>query len=296
MIIARVFGGLGNQLFIYSSAKAIAKSTNTKLALDTHSGFFNDPYKRKFLLNQFKTDYINASEWESYKSYLGNLRQKLDRNLNSILPFDFKWYWCEMGVSFQDKLLLQSNRNLYVDGYLQNPKYFNEIKILLKNELQLVNTPRDQLNLSLYDQINTIENSVGVHIRQLRMFASDGSLVSNSESKQLSIDYYNTAFNIINKQISNPVFYLFGDDMSFYTKHFNLKENNFHLIDFNTKDHSGINDFWLLQQCRHFILSNSTFVWWASYLSRKEKGIIIAPNAKYWDNPDILSDSRYLIL
>ena len=81
-VVMKIAGGLGNQLFQYAMGKSLAYRNDSQLILDNLSGFQKDPYKRRFLLNQFniKCSYIKPRE--SYVNLMGSIRNRLQVQRN----------------------------------------------------------------------------------------------------------------------------------------------------------------------------------------------------------------------
>ncbi len=89
-IVAKVMGGLVNQLFIYAASKRLALANNAALKLDMLSGYVNDKYERQFCLKHFNINEEIASPWESYVSAWGVRRRKYERKINRHIPFRYK--------------------------------------------------------------------------------------------------------------------------------------------------------------------------------------------------------------
>ena len=92
-------------------------------------------------------------------------------------------------------------------------------------------------------------------------------------------DYFKKAIKIMRQQISRPIFFVFSDDINWCKNEFG---NHFHYIDPDEKNDSTVKDFLLMISCKNFIISNSSFSWWAAYLSSNKEKTVISP--KYWIN------------
>ena len=139
MVIAKVFGGLGNQLFIYAAARSLSLQLNTELYLDTKSGFLNDPYKRQFELDKFNVVYKEAGSFRSFQFPMGRYIQAVLRRssaLRSVLPF--RYIYETDSTSYHDSYIkLNSLRDIYLEGYWQCSKYFEPYKSTIAKELEL---------------------------------------------------------------------------------------------------------------------------------------------------------------
>ena len=88
------------------------------------------------------------------------------------------------------------------------------------------------------------------------------------------MDYYKRAITVINKKVNNPHFYIFSDDPGYVAK--NLRIENATYVDFNRGSNSW-QDMYLMSQCKHNIIANSTFSWWGAWLNKYPSKIVIAP-------------------
>jgi hypothetical protein len=96
----------------------------------------------------------------------------------------------------------------------------------------------------------------------------------------LPVEYYTKAINNISQHIKNPMYLLVSDDPSFWDGVINESKqlSNKFILD----DENDVNTLALLQQFEYFIIANSTFSWWAAWLSENTKKVI-APSK--WFGP-----------
>ena len=129
MVIARVLGGLGNQLFIYAATRRLALTNNVPLKLDIISGFkWDSDFKRKYLLHQFNIQAEIASQWDSFVSPCGRIRRNFLRRINKTVSFKNRFYITEESKEFDTRILQLKVRNrVYLEGYWQSEKYFKDI-------------------------------------------------------------------------------------------------------------------------------------------------------------------------
>jgi len=179
-----------------------------------------------------------------------------------------------------DRSILDSPDNSYLDGYWQSEKYFKEIESVIRKEFILKSAPAGK-NLELERQIEDTL-SVGVHIRR-------GDYVTNpslyDKHGVCSLEYYRRAFDYILAKYTNPVFYIFSDDMDWAKNHINVG-SPIVFVDHNSGANS-YEDIRLMSLCKHNIISNSTFSWWAAWLNRNKERTVIAPQS--WFNDSSLS-------
>jgi hypothetical protein len=271
MIITRLIGGLGNQLFQYAAGMSLARFHQVELKLDI-SGYSN------YLLHGYSLQYFEISAKIATNDELeGHLK-------NNYLLNKFNEYTCFLDLfGIKKKQQIEKSfaydhnfylfpKHSYLQGYWQSEKYFLPIKKNLKKEFTL----KDSIinNNSHFLPGISSSNSVSVHIRRGDYFSN---LTTNKIHGILPIEYYIRSVNYINSVEKNLLFYIFSDDIDWCKK--NLKLNcDFVIVEsFNS---NFIDDFRLMSLCKHNIIANSTFSWWAAWLNANPNKIVIAP--KMW--------------
>lgn len=246
MIILRLLGGLGNQLFIYAFGRALELEHNLEVYFDTYSGFKNDSYNRKFELENFNVKIKKASIYDSL-FYPINKRSKLIANYlypSAIYVEEYKNFSIDL---INNKL--KKYKKAFLQGYFQKPEYFERIKEELKKEI-ILKTELSSTAKNYLQQINN-SNSVAVHIR-------------GKERKDLfSFDFYLQNIKLLAQKLYSPKFFIFSDEIEWCKKNLDDNENVFYVEGTSNQ----IEDFWLMKNCKHFIITNSTFSWWASFLA-----------------------------
>lgn len=277
MIITKLIGGLGNQIFQYATGRVLAEKNNCELKLDI-TGYEHQAglTPRKYELQHFNTKENFASreeiaEIKNKKSSLpGFLRNLLNKN---------KYPCCikEKSFNFNPKILGLKG-NIYLDGYWQSEKYFKDIRHILIEEFKLKESPNND-NQEILNQINTV-NSVSLHVRR-------GDYANNPEINNLyglcDLDYYQKAIDYIAKNTEDPHFFLFSDDISWVKGNLQL-DSPCTVVDCNNPN-TGFYDLELMKNCRHNIIANSSFSWWGGWLNDNENKIVIAPY-KWFNNSE----------
>jgi len=175
-------------------------------------------------------------------------------------------------------LLFLNYDNCYFVGYWQSPLYFHKILPQLQKEFQLqekFHTP----DFKRLKEKMLVENSVALHVRRGDYLEKEAHLV-------LPLDYYDRALKIINTLKGKTSVYVFSDDISWCKK--NFKNCTFISLDICL-------DFELMQSCKYHITANSTFSWWAAYLSKSE--LVITP--KIWvkdEKAQLVMDQKQFLL
>lgn len=281
MIIARITGGLGNQMFQYANSRALAMRNRTNLYLDI-SSYTSDYHKsapRTFKLAQFNIQ-ANIAQSENFKS-LGipnsldqRITTKISRTLYKIIeklkPLHKRKYIIEETYNFSPKVY-EVGPNCFLSGVWQSPKYFEDIDSIIRSELTLKHPPSNETQ----EWIKMIEatNSVSLHIRR-------GDYITNEKTNifhgTCSVEYYERSMNLMASIIS-PIFFVFSDDIEWARK--NLK--TIYPINFvSNKNIPDYEELIIMSKCKHNIIANSTFSWWGSWLNENKNKIIIAP--KKW--------------
>lgn len=271
-IVAQIQGGLGNQLFQYAMARAFAYKNKAILKLDTVSGYRRDSFNRKFLLGKFNVQAELADPFESYSFTGGGVVLKFLLGLNSFLPKGNRWIIKEAGSYYDPDINTRSSRNIYLRGYWQSYRYFDEFRQLLETDLTL-KTPLDNANKSLESEILSSE-SVSIHIRQ------------DNLSHKLNEDYYLKALDVVKLKVKNPKYFVFSDSTGFSSEL--AARIAARLVDINSPEDCS-NDLWLMSRCRHHIVANSTFSWWGAWLAdTKHNKQVIVPSSITKFNADII--------
>lgn len=269
MVLVRVSGGLGNQMFQYAIAKSIAKKNNDIFKLDI--SFYSNQKLRKFELNEFDT-IINFASRKEIIEFAGNenIFFKIKRKLGFIMKRP-KSYFPEKEATIFDESVFNYSENIYLDGYWQNSKFFNNIRSELIEDFSFVGQISNSANIYL-NKIKA-KQSVSIHIRR-------GDYVSNQKANSIhgvtSLEYYKKAIEFILKKIENPYFFIFSDDINWCKNNFEFLENK----EFIDNTNNAFEDLELMKNCKHNIIANSTFSWWGAWLNQNDKKIVISP--KIW--------------
>jgi hypothetical protein len=281
MIIIKIIGGLGNQLFQYSLGKSLADKKNTELKLDV-SGF--DKYKlHAYGLNHFciAENIATEKEIEQFQKYKRKPEKKWF--LYNKLVADQNKYFQERQFHFDEKVFDVSD-DCYLDGYWQTEKYFKDIEEILRKEL-VVKSPIGGKDAEIMKIIQST-NSVSIHVRR-------GDYVSNSATNDyfgtFGPEYYQKAMGIIAKKVLNPHLFVFSDDHKWVKKNIILPYPTTY-VDHNGAD-KNYEDLRLMNACQHFVISNSSFSWWGAWLSKNKNKLVVGP--KKWFNkvkPNIKTD------
>jgi len=280
MIIVKLMGGLGNQMFQYSFGRAVSLAQNIELKLDI-SWFENLPSKdtvRVYELDTFNFNSIfaNKNEVNKLKGIYRYIPKKV-YNLVSKIGISFgNSYFIEKEYTYNSNFFQD---NTYFEGFWQSYRYFDSFKEEIIQDFTC-KLPLQGKNKELSTHIQSCE-AISLHIRR-------GDYVSNVNASNFHgispLDYYYKAIDLLSKNVEEPSFFIFSDDITWVKE--NLKiEYPITFVDHNSL-HQGFEDMRLMSMCKHNIIANSSFSWWGAYLNGYEKKIVIAPQ-KWFNNPSI---------
>ncbi len=281
MILVKINGGLGNQLFQYAAGRALAERHGTELALDL-SWFDNRPggnTPRKYELHRYP---IQARVTTAIEQFLCSFYQ--GRIIRRIPFLPRRWH------HFREKHFQYDSRyttlpdQVYLDGYWQSSRYFEGIENIIRKELQPFTLP-GKANSDLMDAM-AHSSSVALHIRR-------GDYLSNPTAINYhgvcSLDYYHAAIEFMVEKLQNPTFYIFSDDLAWAKANLNI-QHPVHYVANNSGD-NAFQDLHLISSCKNQIIANSSFSWWGAWLNPDPIKIVIAP--KRWFSVAKNTDTLY---
>ncbi|MBU5636450.1 alpha-1,2-fucosyltransferase [Geomonas sp. Red69] len=270
MIIVKLMGGLGNQMFQYAAARRLAWVSGVPLKLDLgwFQGSLPGTTPREYALGPFNIagECASASEIARLAPRQGTLGKLLAR----CLPFGGS-YLPERHFHF-DPALLAPRKSAYLDGYWQSEKYFCDIRDTICADLTLKEAPQGS-NRDLAERLaDPALASVSLHIRR-------GDYVScpsaSSVHGSCSPEYYARAVASLAARVERPHFFIFSDEPEWVPDNFPL-DHPCTIVAHNPPE-QGHEDLRLMTLCRHHIIANSSFSWWGAWLCRNRDKIVIAP-------------------
>jgi hypothetical protein len=293
MVIVKIMGGLGNQMFQYAAGRrlAIRRNTNLKLDLTNYSsgtekrGPGLEAFSRRYALEAFQICATEASESEiaSFRDrhYRATTFSRVVRMVRKICP-SFLWkknHYQERTYRF-DAAVMNLPDMTYLLGFWQSPKYFSDIAETIKRDFTLKeSTSLDKANKVL-DRIRSFGGEVvSLHVRRGDMAHAVEVLQNNKiiHSGPIGIEYIKCAI----KQFSPTSQFLVFSDTEFDIEwcRNNIAGSNIHY----SLGNNDLEDFVLMSSCEHHIIANSTFSWWAAWLNQKPDKRVIAP--RQWSFP-----------
>lgn len=299
MIIFKPCCGLGNQMFLYAAAKALALRHNTRLLADM--SYYSEESQRKLPAEAgrrfYELDRFNVTT-EDLPGYEGMIiRRVRSRNvlkkMRAIVPClicralgsrRHFIHYCEKGPRF-DKAVLRLPDNVILEGYFVSYKYFEDCADVIRRDLAF-RQPPDSANRDMLDEIAAV-NAVSIHVRR-------GDYLTNKVVTEkfglCSLDYYRRAVQHAAQKVQAPVFYVFSDDPEWTRQHLKIDYPCVY-VTHNTLE-TGYEDLRLMSACKHNIIANSTFSWWGAWLNPNPDKTVICPTPAF-DQLDITDDDWY---
>lgn len=273
VVVVRIYEGLGNQLFQYSAASALAFRSGARLKLDNRSYREKRVY-RKYRLGLYRTrgEFINAYDWVRIR-FTENCRfPRLKVLVGGVLPF-LQMHWLRDREIGYDAAVTAPTLDAYLHGFWHSPKYFADYDAKIREELTLRSEP-EGLNRELFEEIHR-KNSVCVHIRRSDYIANPALTARHGVC---SVAYYEAALDHVAREKRADAFFVFSDDPEWTQQNIRVPGRATfvtHNLD------AEYEDLRLMSACRHFIIANSTFSWWGAYLGSSKDKMVIAPERWY---------------
>lgn len=261
-------------MFQYAIARSLALKNKDRFYLDL-TFLENNTIEtevltpRKFQLDIFALEYHLASHKKIDSFLKPTFFQKLLKKIN-VIP---KGVYHEKYNRF-DPALLQVTGDIYLSGYWQSEKYFKDIQGQIRQDFTFVKL--DPHTLETAGTINNYDNSVAIHIRRGDYINKP---IINKGHGVCSLEYYKDAVAYINNKVTPDHYYLFSDDPDWVQQNLNFFPGKMTVVNWNKGDDSW-KDMYLMSQCGHNIIANSSFSWWGAWLNNRKDKIVIAP--KQW--------------
>lgn len=270
MIIVQIINGFGNQLFQYATARQVASRLGAKLKLDL-SAFQRLDFTWQYQLGYFNDQFEIATENELFSvadPYIYHtpgfgFTKKLD-----VPSFQSSTHFLERSTLYQDEIEKLTG-DQYLEGYFQSDKYISEIRSELLAEFKV--QPRGLIDLALLERIQQ-SNSVALHIRR-------GDYATNPDISKTygvcSSDYYQQAISYIKERVVGAALFVFSNDIDWCRR-----ELSFDIpVNYVSGSFEPPVDFYLMSACKHFVIANSTFSWWAAWLGDSTDKIVVEPKS-----------------
>jgi hypothetical protein len=288
MIITELSGGLGNQMFQYAAGKCLAHQYNVPLLLDTKYLLDRSSPSPDFVFRNFDLAMWNImprfATDEEVETITGQERspktlfQKIIRKTSkTFFPKDYSQQIYRETQFHFNKQFYQQKTPLYLQGYWQSEKYFKPIADSIKQEF----TFKEPIKWADTSIANAIINTQSICLNVRR-----GDYVTIKKTSDslgfVGLDYLLNGVKYITQQVEKPHFFVFSDEIQWCKEHIKI---NFPItfVSNDNPDQTFKEDLALMQLCKHFIISNSTFAWWAAWLANNPTKIVVSPKRWFAD-------------
>ncbi len=277
MIIVKLQGGLGNQMFQYALGRALGLRTGDAVLFDK-SWFIDVPAHetiRAFALDIFSLPIRFADK----KDIPLEQRNVLLRRLPFWRALCGRPAWVVLfdhsPVAQKRILEWRAGGNVFLQGFWQSEKYFKDAEDVIRNDFAFRAVP-DEANQAMLDKMASdlrggVE-SVSVHVRR-GDYSSDPK--THAHHGLLPLEYYQSAMSVIDKRFPRGCYYVFSDDLSWCRDNLRFKGEGV-FVDVNAGKPAWM-DMRLMTRCRHHIIANSSFSWWGAWLNASPDKVVVAP-------------------
>ena len=274
MVIVKIMGGLGNQMFQYALAYSLMIH-GKEVKLDT--GYFDsipagDTFRICYM-DLLKID-IPRADPKEIKRYTSK-RRIIESILNEKIGIGKRWVVSDNTEHLVDVFAVDE---VYLIGYWQSEQYFIQQSVA---EVILDKFDFSRMSLNVCSQkyksmISKVSNSVSIHIR-------GGDYLNEYNKKNLGVicgrQYYENAVSYMNKRLGSCRYFIFTNDKDYaqyLLRDIEWNGNEYCYLDANSEN-DGWADIYLMSFCSHNIIANSSFSWWGSWLNRNKNKLVIAP-------------------
>lgn len=252
MIVVRLLGGAGNQIFQYAFGKAL-KAAGNEVKFDR--SYFDNDSTRAYVLDR----------WNTSVEFAGPVGDWITDD----------------GLRYKPELIKKYHEDCTFSGYWQSENYFKNVD--LSQDLSLRRSPSEK-SLEVAQQIS-LSNSVFLHIRRTDTLAARGKAFHGL----IPLDYYHRSIRYLADRIGKFRLFVFSDDIEWCKQNLPWADV---FVDHNkpgvsvlpdnevqkTTDGTEEEDLWLMSLCKHGITANSSFSWWGGYLIQNPAKIVISPD------------------
>lgn len=273
-------------MFQYAFARKLQLEYDMDMVCDLSKFHFRWLFAPSMTKRDFGLDVFELTDRMKYKhAILPMLYQKLVRYIcdkKKLLEAEHYQMLAEKGIfapNYSFKFYATNrckSKNMYVINYkFMVHRYFDDILSILRKDFTFKNKPNHEIQELLNIMGGVQQESVCLHWRRGDYLRLERNL------HVCKGDYFDSAIDRILEKVKNPVFYLFTnsiEDAKWIKNNHRFKVSINYINLMLNEEHTDLDDFRLMCACKHFIISNSTFSWWAQYLSANESKVVVAPS------------------
>ena len=258
MVIVRLGGGLGNQLYQYAVGRMLACRLNTELKLDLSVAKISFKADRH---DRYRLGDFNVQENFATPEEIARVRK------TGIIPPPFPRL-----ENVQGDILIK-------DNWMHGEEFFLAIADIIRREFTLKN-PLHKNSAAWEKKISAAENSVALHVRHGDYLKGGHAHIIGA----LPLAYYRTCVAELKKTFPNITAFVFSDDLNWAQKNLQLDVPTEFVAECETDNE----EFHLMSRCKHTVIANSTFSWWAAWLNPNPDKKVFAPDpwarSGLWNN------------
>jgi hypothetical protein len=273
MILTKLMGGLGNQMFQYAAARSLACRHKTEVKLDL--SFLNQETGGAYTQRRYELDVfdlpVRIAGPEDFSVFKAKSNNKITRFVHRNFPFlSNNIHVVERGSLYHPEFKDYPS-NTYLEGFWQSEKYFQDFKDQIRNDFK----PKQTMPASLEPVLKRIlgSNSISVHVRR-------GDYVNLKSASSFhgscSVEYYQKAVDFISNKKQQAELFVFSDDLDWCKTNLAFSQP----VTYVTHSDHPYWDMHLMSKCRNNIIANSSFSWWGAWLNNDPGRIVIVP--EHW--------------
>lgn len=241
-------------------------------------GFYrNHPELMKFCLTDvfpnIDITFVEDEIFDDFNKRWKKIKEQEETLKEYLLNYADKFFWIENPVGMYDKHVFETINCVFV-GYWQTEKYFKGIRneLLTDFSFKLGDLKLEKMK----KELSSNKKYVSVHIRR-------GDYLKNLDryGDLSETNYYTKAKEYLSRRVDNPIYVYFSDDIQWVKEKF-YDKNGIFIEKIMFEDYQNWYDMYLMSQCKHNIIANSTFSWWGAWLNPNKDKIVIAP--KVWNH------------
>lgn len=279
MIIVKLKGGMGNQMFQYAIGRALSIKYDVPLGLDLDMLLDRTPRPKfhRFTFYDYNLDIFNINPQILPQNKIPFLYRKIFKGKIGLYFNYFKKYFIKNNGEEKyfhfNPYIFSVGPDVYLDGYWQSPKYFESIEDIIRKDFTLKNELSENIK-TLKKEIEE-NKSLCIHVRR-------GDYIGNPVHDILDKEYYNKGIEKIKEITQIDKVYVFSNDIKWCKENLSFPYSTM----FVDEEYRGAKDegnLFLMSACHNFIIPNSSFSWWAAWLSSYKDKIVIVPKQWFGD-------------
>ena len=275
VIIVNLKGGLGNQMFQYAFGCTLSKIKKVPLSFDLR---LMEEHKikpsprnvpRDFDLDIFGIKKDVVSKKDLIKTFQFSNSYRLRKYISIILDKLNLFVFFEKKRTFDKRVFNNNFKNIYLDGLWQSERYFKDYREEILRIFNFNKINKKEKNINFLKKID-VSKSICLNVRRT-------DFINNPEHNVVNVDYYKNAISKFQNILGNNFeIYVFSDDLEWCKKNLRFI-NSMNFVEHEFAGYKFYDYLYLMSCFKNFIIPNSSFGWWACWLSKYKDKIIMTP-------------------